>query len=442
MTAVGADVERRANLFVRAWSFLGRRAGLARNVAVFVALVVLGTAVGMWYILQEDLIFPWQHVSNYYADFADAAAVAPGQHQEVRVAGVHVGDIGSASVTRSGEARIQLQITASHLKIYQNASAILQSKTPLNEMYVELNPGTPAAPVLRPGGTIPLSRTTSPVEIDRILQHLGPNQRAALEVLLDETQPALAGSSSYLPADLASLDTTLKKLEPVASALQTRQADIATLVTDLNQVAGAVGGNQSRLAGLLDSAQSTLQVLQANDGSLASAIRQLPATTQALGHSLSKVQTLTTQLNPALQQLQNSSAVLPGAIDQLNSTLLSLHPVLNQLNPLVHAAIPVTSNLGSYLHLANPTLAGVQQVSPDLGPLTSYIQYDMPWLKGFFYNTDSVLSVYHGNTPLVRSLVVGGSASLAGLLQQYGITLPPSLSGVIGSGAPTGGKAK
>lgn len=424
----------------RFWRFLGHRAGLARNVAIFAALIILGLAVGLWYILQEDTIFPWTHQTSYYADFADASAVAPGQHQEVRVAGVHVGDIGSASVTKGGVARIQLQITRRHLKLYQNASAILQSKTPLNEMYVELNPGTPAAPALKPGGTIPLSQTTSPVEIDQILQHLGPTQQAALQVLLDQSQPALAGASNYLPADLQSLDTTLKKLEPVASALQTRQADIATLVTDLNQVAGAVGGNQSRLAGLLDSAQSTLGVLQANDGSLASAIKDLPAATQALGSSLGSVQTLTTQLNPALQQLRNSSAVLPGAIDQLNSTLLALHPVLDQLNPLVKAAIPVTGNLGSYLGQANPTLAGVKQISPDLAPLTAYIQYDMPWLKGFFYNTDSVLSVYHGNTPLVRSLVVGGSASLAGLLQQYGITLPPSLSGVISSGATSGGK--
>lgn len=440
MSAVGSALGGGPRAMGRLWRLLGHRSGLARNVAVFAGLIVLGLAVGLWYILQEDTIFPWTSETSYYADFADAAAVAPGQHQEVRVAGVHVGDIGSAGVTRSGVAHIQLQITDRHLRIYQNASAVLQSKTPLNEMYVELDPGTPAAPILKPGGTIPLARTTSPVEIDSILQHLGPSQQVALQELLDQSQPALAGASGYLPSDLTALDSTLKNLEPVASALQTRKAEIATLVTDLQQVAGAVGGNQSQLAGLLNSAQSTLQTLQSNDSSLAAAIHDLPGTTSAVGSSLGKVQTLTTQLDPALQQLENSSSVLPGAIDRLNSTLTDLHPVLDQLGPLVKDAIPLAGNLGSYLQKANPTLAGLRTISPDLAPLTAYVQYDMPWLKGFFYNTDSVLSVYHGDTPLVRSLVVGGSASLAGVLQNYGITLPPSLSGDLGGTSGGSGK--
>lgn len=403
-----------------------RRPGLLRNLAIFATTIAVGSAAALVYISQEDLIFPWQHVNTYYADFTDAASIAPGQHQEVRVAGVHVGDIGTATVTKGGLARVQLQITDRSIKVYRNATALLQAKTPLNEMYVELNPGTPAAPLLRPGGTIPAAQTQSPVELDQILQHLGPSQQNALRILLEETNLALPNASAYLPADLSAADATIADLRPVAAALATRQAKIRILVSDLTDIAQAVGGNQNRLGQLIDSAQATLDTIAGNDQPLAQTLAELPSTVQTLGDSLSKVQTLTGQVNPVLADLREAAPVLPGALSKLTTTLNELHPLLNQLSPLVAQASPVVANLGGYLTSANPTLTGLEQIAPKLNPVTAYAAYDMPWIKGFFYNTDSLGSLYFGNhQTLPRAEPVAGPASVQGLLAQLGIDYQP-----------------
>ena len=112
---------------------------------MFLFTIVLGLTIFAVFVSQEDIIFPWQHKVAYYAVFNDASAVAPGQHQEIRVAGVHVGDIGTATLGTGGKAKLQFLITDKTIKLYKNATAVLQAKTPLNEMYVEVNPGTPGA---------------------------------------------------------------------------------------------------------------------------------------------------------------------------------------------------------------------------------------------------------------------------------------------------------
>ncbi len=411
MTAAAEAPERRNGL-VRLRNAITRRPGLLRNLLILVFTIVLGLTIFSVFVSQEDIIFPWQHKTTYYAMFNDASAVAPGQHQEIRVAGVHVGDIGTATLGQGGKAKLQFLITDKTVKLYKDASAILQAKTPLNEMYVELNPGTPGRGPL-PGQTIPLAQTTSPIEVDQILQHLGPEQQNGLKVLLSETDTGLTNASDSLPADLSSASSTVTALQPVAAALATRQANIRTLVSDLTQLASVAGGNQTRLSSILATASTTLTTLANNDGSLSQTLQDLPQTTQALGQALPKVQALAGQLNPLLDHVRGAATILPNALDQLNSTLKVLHPVVNQLGPVIADANPLVTDLRSYLVTANPSLGVLNNIVPDLKPITAYLAYDMPWLQGFFYNTNSVTSLSQGTNPVFRSLIVTDPTKLS-----------------------------
>ncbi len=420
---------------VRTW--LGSRPGLGRNVAITLTLFVVGILVAGFIISQEQLILPWQHPRTIYAVFSDASAIAPGQHQEVRVAGVHVGQIGNATVTKAGDAKVSMEITDSSLKVYANASALLQAKTPLNEMYIALSPGTPAAPLLASGQTIPVAQTQSPVEIDQILQHLGPNQQNAQRILLSETNIALDNASQSIPADLASASNGLSSLQPVAAALATRQNEIKLLITDLNQIARAIGGNDVRLASLITHAQTTLTTLADNNSSLQQTLAALPGTTDAVGNSLSKVQSLSAQLNPFLDNLRAADGVLPGALSKLTGTLDQLKPVVDQLGPVIATGTPVVAATKALLVDANPALANLTQITPLLNPITAYLGYDAPWLQGFFFHTASLGSLTvntpNGRQQVVRAVVGSGSGSLNFL----GTILGPACQQLNGSG-PSG----
>lgn len=407
--------------------FAGRRPGLARNLAITAGIILLGIIAALVIISQEQLIFPWQKTQSYYAVFSDASGVVSGQHQEVRVAGVHVGQIGSATVTPGGSARVQMQITDTHVKLYQNAHALLQAKTPLNEMYIALTPGTPDAPQLKPGGTIPQAQTQSPVEIDQILQHLGPSFQNAQEILLSEQNIALTNASAYLPNDLSALNGTVQSLQPVASALATRQSEIKELITDLDVMNRAIGGNDVRLASLLNTAQTTLTTLANNNAALQQTLADLPGTNAALSSAMGKTQTLATQINPFLDNLRAADGILPIALNHLTDTLNQLKPVVDTLGPLITDGTPVVANARQLLTNANPALADTSQITPLLNPITAYLGYDAKYLNGFLFNTASLGALAErangGSGPyenITRSLISSGTN---GLPQNPGVPL-------------------
>src|SRR5688500_708850 len=89
------------------WSRIRAIKGLGRDLAISAALVVLATGVGGYILSHQRVSFPWQEKVTYRADFEEAPGVAPGQGQEVRIAGVPVGEITKADITGDGRARLR-----------------------------------------------------------------------------------------------------------------------------------------------------------------------------------------------------------------------------------------------------------------------------------------------------------------------------------------------
>ena len=75
------------------------------------------------------------------ADLPTAAGVAPGQGESVTVAGVQIGKIAGVRVV-DGRARVEIDIDPSYRTlVHTNASALLRPRTPLKDMFLELDPG-------------------------------------------------------------------------------------------------------------------------------------------------------------------------------------------------------------------------------------------------------------------------------------------------------------
>ena len=71
-----------------------------------------------------------------------------------------------------------MAIAPNGLPIHADATADIRPRLFLEgNFYVDLHPGTPAAPVLSTGGTLPASQTTGPVQLDRVLSTLNSNTR-------------------------------------------------------------------------------------------------------------------------------------------------------------------------------------------------------------------------------------------------------------------------
>src|SRR5438874_5306210 len=108
------------------------------------ALLVLSVIVAGYVLSHERLRFPFIQSSPYTinAEFSTAQAVTPGQGQTVRVSGVQIGTLTGVTL-KNGHAIVKMSIDQKYKHLVRsNATAFLRPKTGLQDMFVELNPGS------------------------------------------------------------------------------------------------------------------------------------------------------------------------------------------------------------------------------------------------------------------------------------------------------------
>src|SRR5436309_8933722 len=94
---------------------------------------------------------------------------------EVRTAGVKVGEAVSVERIKSQSpsndvAVVTMDIENNGLPIHANATVNIRPRIFLEgNFYVDLRPGTPNAPLLASGSTLPAPQSSGPVQIDRVL---------------------------------------------------------------------------------------------------------------------------------------------------------------------------------------------------------------------------------------------------------------------------------
>lgn len=388
----------------RTWERVRTVPGLGRNVLTVIVLITLGVISASVILGNQRFILPWSDRYVFSADFAQAPAINPGQQPKVRIAGVEVGQITGSAVTGTGTARLTMSLEPGNT-IYRNAHLVLRPTNPLNEMYVEVDPGGPPQPALPANGVIPVGQTERPVQPDEVLDHLDDRSRAALTNLLSASDVALANAPATLPGGLRAADGTMVAVKPVLDALAARRDNIAKLVTGLSRISGAVGHNDARLAELLDSTQSTLSVLAQHNSDVQATLAELPATTDELRHAMDGVSGLTSRLNPVLDHLDQASAQLPDTLRKLGGTVDNLGATVAAAKPVVAAAGPVVRDVSPLAGDVHRSLADLEPVTRDLIPDSALLVSYLGDLQAFIYNTNGAFSLSDANGGFIRGHV-------------------------------------
>lgn len=379
--------------------------GLGRDVVLLVSLLVAGVVVMSYIFGQYQVIKPWDDNYRFAAEFDEAPAIQLASRQEVRIAGVTVGRVTDAAPTDGGNARLTFTLDEGH-EVYQNAKLVLRSKTPLNVMYVMLDPGDPSAGKLAEGGVIPVSQTQRVLQPYELLDELDDRARAALTDLVTQADVALASAPTDLAPGVKAMDKAANNFTGVIEALQTRRANLRHLVTSVSQIATAAGEDDKRLDELVNALQDTLAVVSARDAELSTSLARLPGVTTTLRKAMTDAKKLTDELSPVLRKLHDSAEDLPGTIKGLSNTVSNARdlvakagPVVREARPIVADLRPLTRNLSSALADLSPVFANLPQATERL----------VPWLDdlgGFVYNTSSSFSLGDVNGGLGRANVV------------------------------------
>lgn len=388
----------------RTWERIRTIPGLGRNLVTVMVLIVLGLVATSTILGNQRFIPPWEDRYVFSADFASAPGVNPGQQPKVRIAGVEVGQVTESTVTESGNARLRISFEPGH-DVYRNAHMVLRPTNPLNEMYIEVDPGEPPAAKLKPGELIPVSQTSRPVQPDEVLNHLDGRARSAVSNLLAASDVALASAPENLPQGLNAAHATMTGLRPVLEGLQQRRSNIARLVTALSKISTAVGHNDSRLTGLMNATEQTLSALSERSGDLEAALGELPGAADALRRSMDGIGGLTAQLDPTLDNVKAASERLPATLREVGTVVDELGRTVDTARPVVDAAGPVIKDLRPLVGNVHDALGDLQPLSRNLVPDTEVLVSYLNHVQAFIYNTNGAFSLSDANGGFIRGHV-------------------------------------
>jgi phospholipid/cholesterol/gamma-HCH transport system substrate-binding protein len=384
-----------------------------------VTMIVVAAAVGGYILAHENFKLPgWVPVlgRNFYtlkAEFQTAQAVTPGQGQAVTIAGAKIGEIGAVEL-HNGVAVVTMKIIPRYAHFYRNTTMLLRPKTQLQDITVEVSPGTPSAGKLKKGEIIPVSQTAPNVDLDEFLAGLDAETRDYLKELLAAAGEGLNHNGKTLSAALKRFDPTARYGQEIARELQARHANIERSIHNFRLLMQALGGKDEQLAQLIDASNAVFASFAKEDANLQSTLHLLPGALGKAGNGLGKLATATDVLGPTLHKLQPfASALAPGnaATKRLAEKTTpvfknEIRPFARQILPTINELQPATKELGE----AFPQVATSFSV---LNEFFNELAYNPGASKGGFlffldwgnHDLNSVVSTADANGPLGRTLV-------------------------------------
>jgi phospholipid/cholesterol/gamma-HCH transport system substrate-binding protein len=431
-----------------------------------VTMIVIAAVVGGYILAHENLKLPsWVPVLghtyfNLDAEFQTAQAVTPGQGQAVTIAGAKIGEIATVDL-RNGVALVTMKVSPKYAKyIYRNATLLLRPKTQLQDITVEVNPGTPSAGKLRSGEVLPESQTAANIDFDEFLAGLDAETRAYVQELIAGLGIGLKENGKPLAAALKRFDPTSRLTEEIAQQLEARAGNVERSIHNFRLLTEALGGKDQQLSALVDASNAVFKTFASEDASFKKTLQLLPGALHKTGVGLGKLAAATHVLGPTLHKLEPFARALGPANEATRKLSEKTTPIIkNEIRPFAREILPVVNELGpttENLSKALPKLAASFSVLDEFfnelaynpGPSKGGFLFFLDWGN---HDLNSVLSTAEAHGVLGRGLVYFNCEVLrllkgAGEVNPtvnllVGLLKPPTKEECIKEGIPVGGVA-
>lgn len=426
------------------------------NPVRFGAIALVLIAIGVYFAFTKHV--PFTHGYRFKAVFASAQNIAP--KSPVRIAGVEAGRV--TAVKREGNAGVvTMELSESALPIHRDATVKILPRLFLEgNWFVELRPGRPSSPTLPAGGTLPITQTADPVQIDQVLDALNTDTRANLQHFLagygealmhkptsaeDRTQTpevkGLSGAEALKDAALQSPGALRGSAIVEQSLGGVETHDISKLIKSIARVTAALSYHEQTLGEWVDHFDKFFEAfalqaesLKATIGQLPSALHSAKAAFAALRRAAPSIESFSTAIVPGVKQTRSTiAASLPWieavegllAPDKLGGVATSLSEASPSLASLIGGQQAFFKQTDEFSKCLTKTFypAGEEKIND--GKASSGEQV----YKEFWYTMVGLAGIgqsFDGNGAASRFLAGGGGHTL--------ISRPTSLVGVKGAG--------
>ena len=213
--------------------------------------------------------------ATYTAVFNDVTGLAKGQ--EVRIAGVRVGEVTGIKVARDRvHADVELKVLKTSV-LTQGTKATIKYRNLVGERYIALTQEAGGALPLKDGATIGLDHTQSALDLTVLFNGFKPLFAALSPKDVNE----LSGNIiSVLQGEGGNINSLLAKTASLTSTLADRDEVIGRTISNLNTVLGTVDEHDAALKELIDQLQRFVSGLAADRETIGASLTNINSLTE------------------------------------------------------------------------------------------------------------------------------------------------------------------
>jgi len=402
----------------RAW--LSRQArGRRKDTIAIIVLAIAGIVMMLGIFTQQKASLPawlpfvgeeFEHIS---AQFSTAQAVTPGQGQAVDVAGIQIGKVTSVDL-ENGHAVVGMDIEPKYMQlIHPDASFLLRPKTNLNDMVVEVEPGTEKGQV-EDGAEFTLAQTEPNTNLDAFLNTLDADTRQYLQLLVAGGAQGIGGRGKQLGNAFRRFGPFVHYVAKLNKAVAARHVALARTIHDFNLLTTELARREDSVKRFVTSSKDALGNFANQQESVQEAFREFPASLEAAKAGLASSNRFSQVAYPTLVKLIPQAQALTPAFRATEKLFAeTTAPIRDQIRPfsrevrpvLTHsaeAAEPFEKTVRSFGNSLTGFNSFLNELSYKPKGKESYLFY-LPWLNHDFnasFNTEDA------GGPILRGLVL------------------------------------
>ena len=300
------------------------------------------------------------------AIFDNAAFVIPGE--DVKVAGVKVGQISAVDVTDDFRAAVTLEITdPAYQDFREDAECMVRPQSLIGEKFVECTPtrkravGTAEPGPLEkiPEGEegagehlLPVDQTRRSVDLDLLNEVYRRPYAERFTIILNELGVGLAGRGEDLNEVIERSAPALTELDEVLRILADQNSTLRRLAEDSDRALAPLARDREHVTGFIENA---------SDVALATAERR-----EALETSIQRLPGFLRELRPTMARLEGLSDQATPVLSDLGDVAPEVNAFIRDLGPFSRAALPALDTLGDAAEVGGPALEAALPITRDL----------------------------------------------------------------------------
>jgi phospholipid/cholesterol/gamma-HCH transport system substrate-binding protein len=299
--------------------------------------------------------------------------------------------------------------------IHPDASFLLRPKTGLNDMIVEVEPGTGKEHV-ESGHKFTLAQTEPNVNLDQFLSSLDSDTRQYIQLLVAGGAQGIGGQGQSLR-----LSNALRRFQPFVhyaaklnKAIAARHVALSRVIHDFGQLTGELSQHDAQIRQFVSSSDTALGNFANQQQSIQEALERFPPALRAANEGLASSDRFSKVAFPSLTKLIPQTQALTPAFK--SSTQLfkqttgpirdGVRPFTREIRPLLVAANEASVPLEKTVRNFGSSLGALNSWFNELaykpkGTTQSFLFY-LPWANHDF---NAAFNLQDGGGPVVRGLI-------------------------------------